>query len=1153
MFSLAFAAGWCCTSAFSWAQPPGTLPPASITAPSKGQNEASRTGNAATTPSPIEPKAFLMLDSAGNPVMVPGMTFEKLERLMRLEDGLERPGQPYTIESTTITGRVDSGYAELNVTIRIVLESTGKGWVAIPLRMGNFHRTGPADVSGVESYRMDLSEDGSGYLLHLQSETRRSVVVAMRVVVRVSAPPTAAIEFRLPDTVCDISLNVPDPAVSASIVGRGDEVLRTVNSGRSTDVKVETGGGTFSLRFGTQLPAIDNRPVLETVSKIAVDWQQADDSPLARVDIQVRNLRGDLPKVSLLVPATLQLLQQAKVLNEGPFEAMEAVDVEPVTRGPVAGQDAGKATQRVDVVPTKVRGDSQVGVSIDGQMQSEGGRAGGMVIVSSIAMENAVEQKGEIEVRTPREYRLRWTAHPFVHSVWGKADSDLLSSRVYRFRFDQVPFELPIWLSARARQLRVESNLRMVLYDSFASLRMTIKTSGSVPDARILPIDVGPWAVKSVFIADTTTPVEYDRSGDMIEIDLASLPNGGNEEGDRIEVVLVQSRVPGQTRMDVALPRIAGGASEDAIGTLPSTLTVVSQNDSRFVIDLPGSIGIGEVLRRGSAPAGSLQVAEDSVGENRYTLPDVAQPSQLVGYFVSERPSVSILADAEVSIIADRVVEVVDWTIYPQGGLRGRLPIAWGDPSNSNPMLTLDDQAVLTPDTNANLAATASATNSEQEVAKLVLSPIAPWSVVVDDSPAVVRMDADGTYQIYSDRLAGGPHRIRFRRERSLPLIPTATSMLGGVYLPRPALPDVTLREGAFVVRLRSSRQWELTSIGSDGRLVDEISMASILQKDLSLQLRPIEKRDDDVVIRKGVLRTAVGDSVIHEQFLATIKGEGTLRIGLSRPYGDVLARATVDGGSAVVLRDANNRCMIRLGEAGTHKVDLQVWVPRDSRSVADTIRPVLMLPIGIERLYWQLIVPQDQHLIWATATMGREMRWQLDQWKLNRVPRLGDAELIAWSDVKTDALMPPGNRYLLVGVDAGSLAATVMSRQAMWLIVGAIVLITASLLIYVPTFRHPMTAVGGAVSLGGLMLLLPDAAVIAGQLMLVAMLIVAVMSGVRHLLTTRRGDRILLPSREPVDHPTTRHLGPSHDERIDAFAPEFERTPGTPEAEVQT
>ena len=1087
----------------------------------------------------------MMLDSAGNPVMVPGMTFEKLERLMRLEDGLERPGQPYSIESTSITGRVDEGHAELNVTVRILLEPTGKTWIAIPLRMGNFHRTGPADVSGVESYRMDLTDDGSGYLLHLQSETRRTVIVAMRVVVRVSAPPTAAIEFRLPETICDISLNVPNPAVSASIVGRGDEVLRTVNSGRSTDVKVETGGGTFSLRFGTQLPVVDNRPVLETISKIAVDWQQADDTPLARVDVQIRNLRGDLPKVSLLIPESLQLLQQAKVLNGGPFEALEAIDIEPVAGDTAVRSNATKLMQRVDIVPTKVRGDSQVGVSIDGQMQSDGGRAGGLVIVSALAMDDAVEQKGEIEVRTPREYRLRWTSHPFVHSVWGKSDSDSLSSRVYRFRFDQVPFELPIWLSARARQLRVESNLRMILYDSFASLRMSIKTSGSVPDSRILPIDVGPWAVKSVFIADTTTPVEYDRTGDTIEIDLASLPGGGSEEGDRIEVVLVQPLVQGQAKLDVPLPRIAGSANDEAIGTLPSSLTVVSQNDSRFVIDLPGSTGIGEVLRRGTSPAGLAPIAEDALAENRYTLPDVAQPCRLVGYFVSERPSLSFLADAEVSIVADRVVEVVGWTIYPQSGLRGRLPITWGELSDLNaitPSVAVSDS--IAPPVGG---------SSKQEDSRVVLSPLTQWSVVVDDSPAVIRIDTDGQHQIYSDRLAGGPHSIRFRRTRPLPSSPTTVSVLGGVYLPRPALPDVTLR-GPIVVQLRSSGQWELASNGSDGRLVDELSISSISQKELPLQIRPIEKRDDDVVIRRGVLRTAIGDSMIHEQFLATIEGEGTLRIGLWRSSGDVLARATVDGAPAEVIRDANNRCMIRLGEKGTHKIDLQVWVARDSESISSNIHPVLVLPIGIERLYWQLVVPHDQHLIWATATMGREMRWQLDRWRLNRVPRLGDAELVAWSGVKSDVNMPPGNRYLLVGVDAGSLAATVMSRQAIWLIVGAIVLTTASLLIYLPIFRHPLTAVVGAVALGGLILLLPDAAAIAGQLMLVAMLIVAVMSGVRHLLTTRRSDRILVPSRESIDHPTTRHLGPSHDERIDAYLPKHERAAATgSEAEART
>lgn len=1164
--SLALLLGlWGCIGS-ALAQPPGTLPPSSITdrileddaasgvnkpvadgVTTKPQGTAVPStvpaqGTSDAAAAPIEPKAFLMLDSAGNPVMVPGMTFEKMDRLMRLAEGLERPGQAYALESLTITGRVDESHAELNVTVRINVEPTGESWIAIPLRMGNFHRTGPADVSGVESYRMDLSEDGSGYLLHLQAETRKTVVVAMRVVVRVSPPPTAAIEFRLPETVCDISLNMPDAGVSASIVGRGDEVVRTVTSGRSTAIEVESGGGTFSLRFGAQLPVIDNRPVLETDSQILVDWQQADNSPLAKVDMQIRNLRGDLPKVSLMVPGSMLLLQQPEVLNGSAFEVLDATEGETSVGEGATNAAANESMRRIDLIPTTVRGDSQVVVSLDGQMRSEGGRAGGRVIVAPIAIDDAVEQKGEIEIRTPRDYRLRWTPSPWVHSVWEKADSDSMTSRVYRFRFDRVPFELPIWLSARARQLRIESDLRLTLYDSLASLRMTLKTSGAVPDSRILPIEVGNWKVQSVFIADTTTPVEADRNGDTLEIDLSSLPNGGSE-GERIEVVLVEPLVASAASIDLSLPRVA--ANDESIGTLPSALTVVSQNDSRFVMDLPASTGIGEVIRRGASVQGGMGATEDPSAENRYSLPDIAQAGRVVGYLVRERPTISVLADAEISIIADRIIEVVDWTIYPQGGLRGRLPIAWGDvnqatetnnPSDNNNSLATS--ATRNTASVSEAAVTTDGASPSSPQGSLTLSPLSGWSVVVDDAPAIIRLDAEGRYQVYSDRLGGGPHRIRFRRSRVLPVSPSGAIALEGVYLPRPTLPDSTLR-GPVVVRLRGSSQWELASLGSEGRFVDELTLSSLPVDDLPLQIKPVEKREDDLVVRRCVLRTAVGESTHHEQFLATVEGGGTLRIGFTRNIENIRARATIDGVPTEVLRDAENRCLIRIGESGTHRIDLQVWVVRTPSTVIDTITPILALPIGIERMFWQIVVPQDQHLVWATATMGRAMRWQLDRWRLNRVPEQNDAALIAWSGAQTSAVMPPGNRYLLVGMDAGSLAAKTMSRQAMWLIVGAGVLITASLLIYVPLCRHPMTAVLGAIALGGLMLLLPDAAVMVGQFALVAMLIVAVMSGVRHLLTSRRGDRVFGPSREPLEQPTTRQLQPLPDERIESYVPD--------------
>ncbi len=1118
-------------------QPPGTLPPSSILNPANNPTRSpddpvtNADTDAVATP-PVVPKAFLMLDSAGNPVMVPGMTFEKLDRLMRLQDGLERPPLPFSFESMSISGRMVDTHAELNVAARILVEPTGGGWVAIPLRMGNFHRTGPADVSGVESYRMDLSDDGSGYLLYVQCDSQRTVVLGMRVVCKVAPAPSAAIEFRLPETVCDVKLAVPDAGVAASIVGRGDEVLRTQNVGQSTEINVESGGGTFSLRVGSQAPLLDNRPVLEAESRIVVDWQQADNAPLAAVDLTVRNLRGDLPKLTMMVPGSMRLLQQPEVRGGGPFEVLDPVDLVSESTPAAAGQRAGDATRSIDLVPFAPRSDSRVEVSLNGQMRSEGGRAGGMVVLSPIAMKDAVEQIGEIEVRTPRDFRLRWTPHEWVHSVWEQPDNESLTSRVYRFRFDRVPFELPIWLSARARQLRVESEWLMTLYDSLASLRMIIRATGSIPDTRLLPIDVGSWKVQSVFIADTTTPVEADRNGDTLEIDLGSLPSGGTE-GDRIEVVLVQSLAAGDAKIDLPLPRLAG--DQAAVGTLPSSLTVISQNDSRFVLDVASSSGIGEVIR-GSAPVqGTSPTAPAASSESRYSLPDVSQAPRLVGFLVREKPSVSFVAAAEITVVADRINERVDWTIYPQGGLRGRLPIAWGEADEGLTGLGTDGPASLR-GAYANVATNPMPDqNDENEV--LRLSPLPPWSVVVDDSPATIQTDAQGRYQIYSDRLAGGPHRIQLRRSRELPALASSQSLLSGVLLPRPALADTTLR-APMSLRTLSSGEFELLVMGNDGRWTDELAMASLPQRELTLQLQPVEKQDDDFLVRRAVLRTAAGDASYYEQFLATIDGGGAVRIGLSQPLGEIRAKATVDGEPVEVARDADGRCLIRLGDKAIHRLDLQIWAPRSSRMLIDQVKPLMLLPIGIEQLYWQIIVPEDQHLIWATETMGRAMKWELDDWRLRRVPDQTDSMLVAWSGSASSAVMPPGHRYLFVGIDSRSLAATTMSRLAMWLVVGTVVLLTATLLTYVPRLRHPMTAITAAVGLGGLILLLPDAAVMTGQLVMVAMLIVSVMSGVRQLLSTRRGDRVLTSTRQISEQPSTRNLGPVREERGEPFIP---------------
>jgi hypothetical protein len=249
------------------------------------------------------------------------------------------------------------------------------------------------------------------------------------------------------------------------------------------------------------------------------------------------------------------------------------------------------------------------------------------------------------------------------------------------------------------------------------------------------------------------------------------------------------------------------------------------------------------------------------------------------------------------------------------------------------------------------------------------------------------------------------------------------------------------------------------------------------------------------------------------------------------------------------VLRIDDETCSVRLGEKGTHTVSIQLWSPRESSLIAEKVQPILSLPTGTERFYWEIVTPQDDHLVWASPSSGRAMRWQFDRWRLYRQPVQTGSELAAWAGASWETRLPPGNRYLFVGVDASGLRTVMMSRMAIWLIAGTAVLLVSCLLTYFPRARHPLLAVTGAVFLSGMTLLLPDASVLAGQVMLVAMLMVAVMAGVGYLLAPKRPTRVLVPTTERgADRSSVRAGSPS---RGNVATPSGQSSPSGPSGRV--
>ena len=266
---------------------------------------------------------------------------------------------------------------------------------------------------------------------------------------------------------------------------------------------------------------------------------------------------------------------------------------------------------------------------------------------------------------------------------------------------------------------------------------------------------------------------------------------------------------------------------------------------------------------------------------------------------------------------------------------------------------------------------------------------------------------------------------------------------------------------------------------------------------------------------------------------------------GFKSGVGDVTVEAFVDGNAVAVRREDGTLRIMLPADSERHSIDLRVWIDESPSDWFPLIRPRLMAPYGAGRVYWQVVTPLDSHALWASPTLGRAMNWNLQDWSLARKPVRSDQMLATWAGVSSTLAMPLGNRYLYVGTEPSSFRAVTASRGQLWSLVAAFVLGVAMLLTYVPRSRSPMIAVAGALLLTGLIAVAPDAAVLAGQLAMIALVLVVVMTSIRALISPRKTRRVFQsgqwvkadsstrtikprsPKREPAkrDHPKPDHV----------------------------
>ncbi|KAA5545337.1 hypothetical protein FYK55_06690 [Roseiconus nitratireducens] len=1133
------------------AQPPGTFPPADVIRPSQE-----------TDPEKLPIKGFLFLDSAKNPVLIPGMTYE---RLTELELGSKSQTRRFIFNNVQINGRVEGNRAELSVEIRLTLDSTGGESIAIPLQMENFHRLAPPEFlsgSGTsKTLAVTVNQDSGGYQLLASAEETTEIAFRMQMSARVESDSANSLAFHLPASPVTLDLTTDSRNATGEIIGRGDEVIQTGSdeAGR-TQFLVESSGGRFTLRWGA-LDRPVSVPLVEADSRVTMQWNSPQDQLIQNVQMVVRDLRGPVSGFRFRLPKDALLVDDPRLTASGQFVELSQPDPDDKELFQVAIPEEERR-QRIDL-------DLKV------QLPSEGASAENALPLQVPTLVGALRHQGTIEIETGDDYRLRWRERPYVQNVTtASADDSTTEMRSYTFRFNRGSFTLPLWLDATRRQHRVSTECDIELHDGYADLSLEIRSTGSRNRSRLLRVDLGDWQSPQITNALTGAPVPWYESGELIEIEMVATAM------EEITPILIRGHRPLQPaprgqdppaqQVSIPVPHVVSSDDgRDPVTIQDAMVRLTGRGRRSLVVDLESS----EHLER----AGGLEDDEDQPARWFKVMPPESG-AKIAGVMVEQPPRLIMEETALVSLSGDQLETVVNWVVESQVDLEGRLRVAIpeipsrgsdtnagnrsdGSPASNNPapsnrldfdapsegngpwtVFVNDRIAEIRPvdrgpsridlvGDGTDLADSGSSQNSvsERDAGDATASDARASNARASETPSSsqappasasvswnnVRMR---TYEVISDELADGEMKLRFRSVRSVAKNGVTSKTIVPISLPRPLVEDITVRGDVQIDFVGDALQEIQTT---EPVLADRLKLQTLPAWPIPARISPRTTTQSKLELERLVIRSAISETAQHDQVIASVVGSGDFELQL-REVDLTEVQVTVND-TPVAFGKVDDRLVIPVpADQRRHAIDVRLWSDSADGGLLRKIEPLTRPRPGDRRLYWYLTVPADSHLLWSSSSAGRPMEWVFDRWRLVRRPLLTDTALVARVAPTELSPMPMGNRYLFSAMDVRSFRAYTASRTVLWLVVSGIIVLVTTLLTYLPATRNPLSAVVAIVAFAGLLSIAPDAAIMIGQIAMLALALVIVMLAIRSLVLPTPS-RVLVSTRDSYPEPSTR------------------------------
>lgn len=1014
-------------------------------APAKG----SPAEPAATAPAkPVEeaqPPLYYLKDKKGELQPVPNFTLEDFEELYKLKHQLVQGDQRprYSLQQISATGAVTAaGYAELVFQVHVLVREDQ--WTRVPLRLDQAVLREPVQYQGPGEQIVHFEGEGEGYVAWIRGPAGKQHQLTLKVFVPLT---TVGEETRLRllvprATTSELKLKVPIAGAAAK-VSEG-ATLRTPTSGKTdTDFTVLGLGGDFEMswyRAGARIAEVPT--VLEASGTISarIETRTID----AEATLSVRSygaafdrFRVRLPQDSDLVPGTAPGYTIVPVKEDQPpgsRQGLVEVRLAKRTTGPV----------EVRLAVTRAHDATKPGPWLE---------------LAGFEVEGAVRQWGTIAVSAAGDWQVLWGPSRGVRQIDQLPEALRRKDIVAGFDYSTQPCSLTARLVPKRTRINVEPEY-VLLVDS-DQVRLEAKLKYTVRGTKISALDL------------TMPDWQIDEVGpeNVVAADAVPSPSAGSA----VSIPLMQPSI-GQFEVRLRAHRPIAADAKSLSVTLPqpqanapaAAVVVVLPADNIELI--PNSKLTKGLLRQQTAVPMELPARQQEPLFYRSDAAKAVFAADLRRH--AQRISVDVVSQVNLDGQGGRVEQKLAYRISYEPTDFFILDVPRTLAESGRMEIKHDDQAVL-----PILLADASD------------DPSKPVRMRVGLPKACIGLcELSVRYPLPTQKAGAPPASV------TVPLVMPAEGELASNRLYITAAPGlrVEARPGPWTAlesgfpRLGQPRGLQLSTKGPAGVV--------------ELWVQGESGGETPLVVERAWIQTwltsaAVGGREDRAVYLFTSprrEVEISLPAGAARDAAVLLldgkratARTTPDGNLALSL--------VADGGASRHLLDVRYHFPdlRPPQGRMSIDLPRLGGETWTRRMYWQLIVPREEHVIIPPAGFTPECTWCWRGYFWGRQSLMDQSQLEAWVGLThTSAAAasaprcPPGvNCYLYSSLgNVNHCELRTVGRSTLVLAASGLALLVGLLLIYLPALRHPAGLLAAAVLLAALGILYPEIAILGGQ-----------------------------------------------------------------------